>query len=90
MEIRNPSPTAKRIDWTAAPIVFVTLPTCPTCGGTKYCTRRSAANGDGTRTKLATCATRGCGQAFKIVGEFPEFGSVDSAFGLMPSVQPAP
>jgi predicted nucleic acid-binding Zn-ribbon protein len=57
-------------------LVFVTLPTCPRCGGTKYRTRRSADNGDGSRTKLAVCEAGDCGQPFKIVAEFPEFGNM--------------
>lgn len=64
----------ERVDWAAAPMVFVPMATCAHCGSTKYDTRRSLDNGDGSRTKLAVCRT--CSQPFKIAAELPEFGNV--------------
>jgi hypothetical protein len=56
--------------WANAPIVFVTLPACPSCGSIEYRKVRTESNGDGSRTRKAVC--RGCGLPFKIVVELPE------------------
>ena len=54
-----------RIDWSTAEMVFVTLPTCPACGATGYHRIRTAANGDGSRTKRVVC--RLCGETKAII-----------------------
>ena len=55
--------------WLDAPVVFVTAAACPFCGATRPATIRSAANGDGSTTRLSTC--RNCSQRFKVVVELP-------------------
>jgi transcriptional regulator NrdR family protein len=54
-------------------MVFVTLPTCPTCGSTKYKRSKSESTGEGSSLKKVGC--RECGTRYKIVLELPETGN---------------
>ena len=61
----------QRIDWRAVnEVVYVTLPTCPSCGATEHVIVRSEANGDGSTTRKAIC--QWCRSPFKICVELPE------------------
>ena len=72
---RQPAPAdrTKRVDWSAVPIVFVTLPTCRHCGSPDYTTSRSEASDDGSTTRKAICDR--CSRPFKICCELPESGN---------------
>lgn len=72
--------TTQQLDttpWSEAPVVFYLLPTCFHCGHHQFDGSKTVDNGDGTRTKKATC--RRCGMRNKLVGELPETGN--SPFG---------
>lgn len=60
-----------RIDWQAAPCVFVPLPPkalCPACGYDDHATIRSQpVESDGSRARRCVC--RNCGSPFLIVTE---------------------
>jgi hypothetical protein len=45
----------ERTDWSKAPVVFVTVPTCPGCGSRQYHRTRTDANGDGSATRKVIC-----------------------------------
>jgi hypothetical protein len=62
-----------RIDWGAAPYVFIPIPTCPNCGGPGYNRTRTESNGDGSTMKKVVC--RNCGSPYKIVLESPVSGN---------------
>jgi hypothetical protein len=67
----RPQPAA-RIDWQAAPYVFVVAPSCPHCGSAGYSKVRSEAGGDGSTTRKVIC--RGCSEPYRIVIELPDSG----------------
>lgn len=71
----TPSTRRARIDWTAAPMVFIKLPSCPNCRSLKYDSKRSVGNGDASRTKPVIC--RECGEPFLIISE-PDFQDLES------------
>jgi transcriptional regulator NrdR family protein len=60
--------------WQDKPIVFVTLPTCPTCGSASRKTTRSVRDPDGSVARRSRC--RECGQQYTIVLELPDIGKV--------------
>jgi DNA-directed RNA polymerase subunit M/transcription elongation factor TFIIS len=64
-----------RIDWAEVPMVFVTRPTCPLCGGESYDRSRTDSSGDGSSTKYCRC--RHCDGLFKIIIESPETGEYE-------------
>ena len=59
--------------WADAPRVFVTLATCPNCGGVDHRRVRTEANGDGSSNRKMICGT--CGHRFFVVAELPESGN---------------
>ena len=69
----------RRTDWSKAPVVSVTVPTCPTCGSRQYRRTRTDANGDGSATRKVIC--RECSAPYKIAIELPETGNDESAIG---------
>lgn len=73
MASSDPSPRRERIDWQTAEWVFVTLPSCPSCGGLDYHSVRSEATGDGGSTIKAIC--KECSEPFKIARELPSYGN---------------
>jgi hypothetical protein len=66
-----------RTDWTVAPIVFVTLPVCPSCGSPAYRRTRTETNGDGSATRKVVC--RECSEPYKISVEMPDTGNDEDA-----------
>lgn len=68
-------PKPARISWSAAPMVFVVLPVCPSCGSPSYTSTRSESAGEGASTIKAIC--RECSAPFKICKELPEIGKHD-------------
>jgi transposase-like protein len=70
---------AARVNWAAAPVVYVVVATCPSCGSPRY--RRSkttgAGNSDGSRTRRVACES--CATNYKIVTELPASGNADES-----------
>jgi hypothetical protein len=64
---------AQPVAWADAPMVFVVIPTCPSCGSTRYSRVRTENGGDGSATKKVICNE--CSGAYKIVLELPESGN---------------
>lgn len=62
-----------RINWADAPLVYVAIPTCPSCGSPRYKRVRTESGGDGSATKKVICGS--CEQKYKIVLELPETGN---------------
>jgi transposase-like protein len=58
--------------WQDKPFVFVTLPTCPTCGSARRTTTRSVRDADGSVARRSRC--RECGAKFTVVLGFPDIG----------------
>lgn len=62
-----------RTDWQSAPLVFVTIATCPGCGSTEYLRIRTEAAGDGSFSQKRVCAI--CSLNYRAVFELPELGN---------------
>jgi hypothetical protein len=60
------------MDWSDAPIVFLTGKSCPHCGGRKFIHCWTDANGDGSRTQRQIC--KRCSRRVLFVIEFPPSG----------------
>lgn len=59
-------------NWAEAPIVEVTLPTCPQCGDAKYIAIRGWRDPDGGRTSRRVCAT--CSNRYIVLTLPPDSG----------------
>lgn len=69
----------RRTDWSKAPVVSVTVPTCPSCGSRQYHRTRTDANGDGSATRKVIC--REYSVLYKIAIELPDTGFDETAIG---------
>jgi len=69
---RSDSNRPPRVDWGAAPWVFLTLATCPHCGSPSYRKTKTIAAGEGAATRRVLC--RACDKPYQIYLALPETG----------------